>query len=208
MTLPRPAARISRLMLGLVLLVAAGLVGAFLAAPDRPVEGSPEAGFSRDMAVHHTQAVEMALIIRDNTDDAELRTIALDMLLTQQNQIGRMQDWLIQWGLPLTGARRPMEWMGGHHGGGGTADYTKMPGMASQQDLARLREARGRDAEVLFLTLMIAHHQGGVDMAEAVLPLTDDAHVRSLARSIVRSQSAEITVLKQLLEDRGGSPAS
>ncbi|ROO88973.1 uncharacterized protein (DUF305 family) [Actinocorallia herbida] len=208
MTSPRPAARIPRVLLGLVLLVAAGLLGAFVAAPDRPVETSAEAGFSRDMTIHHTQAVEMALIIRDGTDDPTLRTIALDMLLTQQNQIGRMQDWLIQWDLPLTGARRPMEWMAGHHGGAAVADATTMPGMASQEDLAKLRAAKGRDAEVLFLTLMIAHHEGGVAMAEAVLPLADDEHVRSLAASIVRSQTAEIKVLTDLLDERGGSSRS
>ncbi|WP_460308700.1 DUF305 domain-containing protein [Actinocorallia aurea] len=205
MTPTRRAAQLPRVLLGLVLLLAAGLAGAFVAAPHRPVETSAEAGFSRDMTVHHTQAVEMALIIRDGSDDATLRAIALDMALTQQNQIGRMQDWLIQWGLPLTGARRPMEWMGGHHGGAAVADYTQMPGMASQEDLTRLRGLRGRDAEVLFLTLMIAHHKGGVEMAEAVLPLADDEHVRALASSIVRSQSAEIKVLTDLLGERGAA---
>jgi uncharacterized protein (DUF305 family) len=49
------------------------------------------------------QAVEMALVLRDRTSDAELRQFALDILLTQQVPIGQMQGWLAMWGVPFSG---------------------------------------------------------------------------------------------------------
>ncbi|HMN29918.1 MAG TPA: DUF305 domain-containing protein, partial [Caldilineaceae bacterium] len=65
-----------------------------------PAEGSAEVGFARDMAMHHAQAVNLAMLLRDRSDDEEMRQLALDILLTQQAQIGMMQGWLAVWGLP------------------------------------------------------------------------------------------------------------
>src|SRR3712207_5353493 len=59
-----------------------------------PSDSSPEAGFARDMMVHHAQAVEMAEILRDKSESEEMRTLAADIALTQQAQIGQMQGWL------------------------------------------------------------------------------------------------------------------
>lgn len=197
--------------IGLALI--AGVVGATITSPDRPGDVSAEAGFSRDMAVHHAQAVDMAVVTRDNTGDREVRTLALDIVLTQQNQIGRMQDWLIQWRLPLIGERPAMAWMTGMPGHGSTRTTSAsppggpMPGMATTAELQRLRAARGKAAEVLFLTLMIRHHRGGVAMAGAVLQRTERGDVRDLARSIVTGQQAEIGVMQKMLKDRGAPPA-
>ncbi|GAA0938582.1 DUF305 domain-containing protein [Actinocorallia libanotica] len=201
-----------RLLAGAVVIaVVSAVAGALLAAPDRPGDASAEAGFSRDMSVHHTQAVQMAVAVRDNTTDAEIRLLALDITLTQQNQIGRMQDWLIQWGLPLTGTRPSMAWMSGHHtggdGGGDGGRAAPMPGMATAAELRTLQTSRGKAAEVLFLTLMIRHHRGGVDMAEAVLARTGRQDVQDLASSIVNSQQSEIDFMQELLRQRGAPPA-
>lgn len=56
--------------------------------------GSPAVGFARDMAAHHAQAVEMAVLVRDRTNDPTMRQLALDILLTQQAQIGQIRGWL------------------------------------------------------------------------------------------------------------------
>src|SRR5215212_2295350 len=90
----------------LVVVLAAAFVAAFgLAvwlwlAGRPPGEGSPEAGFARDMIVHHAQAVQMAEIVRDRTDSEDVRILAADIALGQQAQIGIMQGWLGAWGLP------------------------------------------------------------------------------------------------------------
>src|SRR5215211_4764984 len=101
-------------------------------AADRfPTDDSLEAGFARDMMVHHDQAVAMALLVRDRTTDPRVKTLATDFLLTQENQIGQMLGWLNVWGLPATSAEPPMTWMGHPVSG-------RMPGMATPEELAHL----------------------------------------------------------------------
>lgn len=172
--------------------VGAGLVGWF-AAPSLPADGSAEAGFARDMRRHHDQAVEMSLIARDLTTNDEIRTLATDILLTQQNQNGQMLGWLSAWDLPPTGGEPSMAWMG--H----PADQP-MPGLATPAEIAHLKELSGPAADAEFLRLMIRHHQGGTPMAEAILERTDREEVRRLARSIVDSQRTEVAYMESLLE--------
>jgi predicted cobalt transporter CbtA len=78
-------------LIGGVGFVVVALVGLLGLTPRLPIEDSPEVTFARDMAVHHAQAMEMALVLRDRSTDAELRQFALDIMLTQQAQIGQMQ---------------------------------------------------------------------------------------------------------------------
>lgn len=194
-----------------VVAAAAGLAGGLLLAgtvlgSSVPAEGSADVGFARDMQAHHAQAVEMALLVRERSDDPELRQVALDILLTQQQQQGQMYGWLQVWGLPQASSAEPMAWASGHgHGAsdGGADDGTPMPGMAADEQLAELAAADGPEAERLFLELMIAHHEGGVAMARSALELATEPAVRRLAQAVVDSQTAEITVLEALLGDVG-----
>lgn len=172
--------------------------GAALAAllwPRFPGDDSAEAGFARDMSVHHAQAVEMAELIRPRTEDPELRQLATDIVLTQQAQIGRISGWLDVWGLRATGTQPPMAWMG--MGG------QPVIGMASQADVNALATLSVAEAEERFLRLMIRHHRGGVLMAEAILERTDREEVVRLAESIVVGQTAEIEAMQAMLEARG-----
>lgn len=82
------------------------------AAPGTPALYSPDAGFARDMAVHHQQAVEMSFIVRDRTQDEPVRGLAYDIANTQANQRGMLLGWLDLWGLPKVVADEPpMSWM-------------------------------------------------------------------------------------------------
>ncbi len=177
-----------------------------------PSDASPEAGFARDMSTHHSQAVQMAFMVRDASDDADIRTLSADIIVTQSAQRGVFIGWLQQWGLDQGSTRPPMAWMTGHggHGGGATAAPVApgglMPGMASQEELDRLKAAKGDAAEVLFLQLMIRHHEGGVLMAEGLLDLSGRAEVRAMAQHIVDSQSSEITLMTDMLKKRGAAP--
>lgn len=190
-----------------VVAAAAGLAAGLLLAsgalrPAVPAEGSADVGFARDMQVHHAQAVEMALLVRERTDDPELAQVALDILLTQQQQQGQMYGWLAVWGLPQASTAPPMAWAAGH-AHAGTDDGT-MAGMATEEQMAQLRAADGTEAERLFLELMIEHHRGGVAMAEAALDRAVRPEVRRLAQAVVDSQTAEIGVLQDLLAAVGG----
>jgi uncharacterized protein (DUF305 family) len=164
-----------------------------------PGNDSAEAGFARDMSVHHAQAVEMANIVKDKTEDEEIRTLATDILLTQQAQIGQMQGWLNVWGLPATGTEPQMAWMG-------MAMEGSMPGMATSEEVIELRNAPPEEADRMFLRLMIPHHRAAVPMSEAILERTDRPAVERLAEAISTSQRSEIRVMEDMLEERGGSP--
>ncbi len=164
-----------------------------------PTDSSVEAGFARDMMVHHAQAVEMAGILSDKSVSPEIETLATDIALTQQAQIGQMQGWLAAWGLPMTAAEPAMSWMG-------HPTIGRMPGMATPEEIEALRKASPEEAERRFLRLMIPHHQAAVPMAEAALKETDRPEVRQLAGAIGASQKAEIEVMQDLLEEREMKP--
>ncbi len=202
--------------LGLLLIGAAaglliGLPGA--SAPAVPTADSVDVGFAQDMTVHHQQAVEMASWERDHTSDPVLKQLAADIEATQTSQIGRMQGWLELWGagaLPVGGY---MTWMAAamphdEHGvaTGTDGGVATMPGMASSADLNALRTATGQQLDVLFLQLMLRHHEGGATMLSygsehAALP-----QVRNLAQQMLTSQTTESEYLRQLLVARGGTP--
>ncbi|WP_210480132.1 DUF305 domain-containing protein [Naasia sp. SYSU D00948] len=166
-----------------------------------PSTTSAEAGYARDMQTHHDQGVEMAMIVRDRTDDEAVRLLAYDIATTQAHQSGQLYGWLTQWGLPQAGSEPPMAWMdeGGAHEHDGAAP---MPGMATPEELEQLRAAAGVDAERLFLRLMIDHHVGAVEMSEAVLARTDDPTVQSFARAVVASQQSETALMEDMLAER------
>jgi uncharacterized protein (DUF305 family) len=165
-----------------------------------PGNDSAEAGFARDMIVHHAQAVQMAEIVRDKTNSDDIRLLAADISLTQQGQIGIMQGWLEVWGLPITGEEPAMAWMGQPMDG-------FMPGMATPDEITRLSQLPPDRADVLFLRLMIAHHAAAIPMAQAILKRTDEPEVRELARSIIGSQTAEIANMKDMVEKKVGDSA-
>jgi uncharacterized protein (DUF305 family) len=189
-------------LIGLVLAVAIA-VGAALfiwqALPHDPGDDSAEAGFLRDMLTHHSQAVEMAMAIRDRTPDETLRLLATDIALTQSTDMGAMQGYLNIWDLGLTGADKPMAWMGHPVEG-------PMPGMASPEQVAELDTLPVAEAEVLFLQLMIRHHQGGVEMAEALLQRSDQPEVTLMAERISNAQNADIGTMNQMLVARSQPP--
>jgi uncharacterized protein (DUF305 family) len=172
-----------------------------------PGTTSAEAGFARDMQVHHQQAVQLSVLVRDRSHNEEVRQLALDIATSQGQQAGQMYAWLASWGLPQAPPGERMAWMSlptldgdaGHLHADSGMQGGAMPGYASEQDIARLSAASGTDADRIFLELMIAHHRGGVEMAEAILDRSTDPLVTPLARNIVRAQTSEIEYMKSLL---------
>ena len=162
----------------------------------QPADDSAEAGFARDMSVHHAQAVEMAEIVRNKTQSEEVRIMAADMALTQQGQIGQMQGWLAAWNLPATGTEPAMSWMGHPTEG-------RMPGMASPEEIERLQSVSPEEADRMFFQLMIPHHQAAVPMAQAAIERTDQPEVENLAGAVVATQKGEIELMNDMLEERG-----
>jgi uncharacterized protein (DUF305 family) len=193
----------------LALAVVVGLVLGFAAgwlAPRalRPGDASAEAGFARDMTTHHAQAVEMGFIAYQRATTPAARQIGLDIAAGQQGEIGTMQTWLRMWGLDPTGTQPQMAWMPESMRDLGSDGL--MPGMASAAEMARLREATGRELDVLFLQLMIRHHLGGVHMVDAVLAASDEPEVVRVAQTMKNTQETELLNLQAQLTALGAGP--
>ncbi|CAK7285167.1 DUF305 domain-containing protein [Streptomyces sp. RM1] len=175
------------------------------AAPRTPGADSADAGFARDMAVHHQQAVEMSYIVRDRTKNEDVRRLAYDIAQTQANQRGMLLGWLDLWGLPKVSADPPMTWMG--MGGMVTAkDGSLMPGMATNTQLDKLRTLSGKQAEVFYLQLMTNHHKGGIHMAEGCVAKCTVGVEKRLAQGMVDAQQSELQVMAGMLKERGARP--
>ena len=160
------------LVAALVAVLLVGAAGGMLISTARggtddasPTAESIDVGFAQDMRVHHLQAVTMAGIERDNTSDPILQGFAFDVESTQLAQSSEMAGWLTVWGqaqLPDVGAPH-MQWMseGGTHthsngeGGKTTGSVQRMPGMATSEELDRLRKLTGKELDVFFLQLML-----------------------------------------------------
>jgi uncharacterized protein (DUF305 family) len=216
MTDPAPSGVPARrwLLIGLGIILVAALafaIGRFstfgATSSTTPATDSPEAGFSRDMQVHHAQAIEMAMDIYRKTEDDELRVLSYDIATSQGGQRGEMFDWLVQWGLSQSGGPM-MAWMAesdAGHDHGGTAgepmtdeEAREAMGMASADEIAALKAANGQEADCLFLELMIRHHEGAIPMAAAVIELGSEPRVLEVAGSIEAGQTAEIDAMKSM----------
>ncbi|MFI6407457.1 DUF305 domain-containing protein [Streptomyces sp. NPDC050548] len=175
-------------------------------SPGVPTADSADAGFARDMAVHHQQAVEMAYIVRDRTRNAEVRGLAYDIAQTQANQRGMLLGWLSLWNLPVTSPDGYTTWMPMGGMGHQVKDGSLMPGMATNTELRRLGKLSGNQAEVLYLQLMYAHHMGGIDMARDCARQCTVPREKNLAQGMVDAQQSEMKVMADLLRERGSAP--
>lgn len=144
----------------------------------------PDIAFATLMIPHHKQAVEMADIILGKTGvDARVVDLATKIKAAQSPEIATMTSWLTAWGQPTP---QPMDGMA-------------MNGMMSPADMNALTNATGPDSSKLFLTQMIQHHQGAIDMAKEELSTGKNTDALALAKTISDAQKAEITTMKSIL---------
>lgn len=183
----------SRFVVPLLLLVVIGAALAYGLRARLPGEASTEVRFVREMIQHHTQAVDLSLRVRERSQDRTVRTLALDILLSQQEQIGQMRGWLTLWGRPWGGT-------------GMSAEHARMMGMATPAQVAALDTLPPLQADRHFLKLMIRHHDGALAMVEPALKAGVRPEVQALARQIQATQAAEIKVMTDLLRTRGTPP--
>jgi len=178
-------------------------VGLLATRPDYPGENSADVGFARDMSAHHGQAVEMGMIAFQNATLPDVRTLGGDIAVTQEGQIGVMQAWLKQWGVGPNGTQPPMAWM---PDGQRALNGNLMPGMATRDEIAKLKAAKGKDVDILFLQYMLRHHLGGIHMVDGVLSEHPTPEVKEMAETIKKNQSGEVVVMENLLKQLGAQP--
>ncbi|MEV4275589.1 DUF305 domain-containing protein [Actinoplanes xinjiangensis] len=162
--------------------------GTTTSASPGAVFNDADAAFAEHMSVHHQQAVVMSALAGERAADPRVKELAATIEAAQSPEIATMAAWLSAWG------RSPAP-AGDGHGTG----HESMPGMMSAADMTRLAESTGKAFDTLFLTMMIAHHEGAVTMAEEQIANGANPEAKALAAKIVTDQQAEIATMKALL---------
>lgn len=180
--------RFELIVLGLALLLLGGVLGyGFVSLVGRPGSDSADVGYLQDMITHHEQALAMATYELANGELPGVRIFASEILQQQSYEIGLMEAKLEEWHQHRSErSTTAMGWMGM----GMPVD--SMPGLATDAQMRALRDARGIEADRLFLELMAAHHRGGVDMGRAGAERASDGWVRDLAGRQASNQVIEI----------------
>ncbi len=139
-----------------------------------------ESMFAEMMIPHHQQAIVMSEIALARSNNPEVRDLANKIISAQSEEITLMESWIDEAG-------------DGAHGG------HSMAGMATEEELAELDTLSSPEFDEMFLKLMIAHHEGALDMVQ-MLEGTTNPDAKQLAEDIVRVQQEEIDLMKQLLQ--------
>lgn len=163
-----------------------------------------DVAFAQGMIPHHRQALEMARLAPDRSASAEVEDLAARIEKAQDPEITTMTGWLTAWGEDVpepaapnasTGATESMPGM--DHSG-----HAGMPGMMDGQDMAELEKASGRAFDTMFLTMMVEHHEGAVEMARTEQAEGRYTPAKKLAEDIITAQNAEITEMNKLLGEK------
>lgn len=150
--------------------------------------------FATGMIPHHRQAVEMAKLADTRAKNPKVKELAMQIMNAQDPDIRTMSTWLTTWGKNVPSDSSSMNGM--HMSGGDSS----MHGMMSGADMDKLKKATGADFDQMFLTMMIAHHQGAIGMAKAEKSSGMNADAIALAQQMEEAQTTEITTMKSLLK--------
>lgn len=190
-------------VIGAVVLVVGFLAGRLTDPPAGP--STVDVGFSQDMATHHQQAILMSTLAGTRATTT-VKGIASSILTSQSQELGMMRGWLRLWHRSAVNAH-PMAWMTslpkGHIA---SMDADAMPGMAAPDKMARLSQVSGKKFDILFLQLMIRHHQGGIQMATDARQHAALEPVRSAAAAEIVEQTEDIGTMRALLRADGAKP--
>ena len=189
-TVPRSTRR--GLLGGAAFAVAGAALAACSSTPSVATPNTIDIGFCQDMAFHHEQALAMCQRVLGRTTGSSVQTAAADILQNQSYERGMMHTWLQSWGESTASPTTVMGWMGMG------MPAAEMPGLATVEQMRELATTEGLAQGRLFLTLMRAHHVGGVHMADAATGAAT-APVRQIANQASATQAFEIAMFDELL---------
>ncbi|MFE6510566.1 DUF305 domain-containing protein [Nocardioides sp. NPDC057767] len=148
--------------------------------------------FAQQMIPHHEQAIDMAEAAESRAESQEVKDLAADIEAAQGPEIETMTGWLESWGEDVPdGGMSDMD-----HG-----DMSDdMSGMMSEEDMTALENATGAEFDQMFLTMMIEHHEGAIEMAKTEQADGESADAKALAEDIETAQAEEIQTMQELLK--------
>ena len=139
------------------------------------------------MIPHHEQAVAMSDMLLDKSGlNAEVKMLATQIKNAQQPEIETMRGWLTDWGQPTMSSSGGMD-----HGDG--------DGMGTMEEMQKLDQADAAAGQKMYLQMMVRHHQGAIRMAQDEVAQGKNPLAVELARTIEKTQQAEITKMNELL---------
>ena len=151
--------------------------------------------FVQEMIPHHEQAVVMSEMVTNVEISTQTAALASEIMGAQASEIELMQGFLNEWGVESDPNSDP------HAGHKMSGDESH--GMMTDEELAELKNLSGAEFEKMWLTMMLAHHQGAVKMAETVIADGKDSRVKTLAETIINAQQEEIAQINTLLANLG-----
>ena len=178
--------------LGLTLALTAAACGDDTSAPVSTTEhNDADVAFASEMLQHHAQALTMVDLTQGRDLDPEVQQLADDIRAAQAPEIETFTGWLTDWDETVPDTGDAMEGM--------DAAEMDMPGMMSAADMTALEDAPDGDFQTMWLEMMIEHHSGAIDMAEAETEQGQYKPAIDLAEEIAESQAGEIQTMEDLL---------
>jgi uncharacterized protein (DUF305 family) len=145
---------------------------------------SADVEFAQGMVPHHEQALEMSRLVASRTENPKVIDLAERISKAQKPEIDRMNGWLKAWNAPVKASSHSS------HG------HSESHGMV---DLGNLADLSGTEFDRQWLSLMILHHRGAVEMARTHLSSGTDPAARTLAQEVITHQEKEIAEMESLL---------
>ena len=136
--------------------------------------------FIDTMTAHHKEAVTMAKMVDERTQNADLKKFAAQIIADQEKEIGQMKSWRDNW-----------------YAGKPAAMNMEMPGMADsmKMDMPKLTNSKDKEFDLAFVAMMTTHHAGAVTMPKEALAKAEHAEIKTLSSQIIKAQEAEIKMM-------------
>lgn len=166
-----------------------------------PPRSAKDTEFMQGMIMHHAQAVEMTALIASRTENKNLRLLGARISQSQSDEMKFMKRWLEVRNEPLSPPMPDMPGMDmSNH-----QHHTLMPGMLTPKQMDALRKAKGAEFDRLFLSGMIQHHNGALEMVKELFDTAgagQDAEIFNFATDVDGGQRAEIKIMQTLLGEK------
>jgi uncharacterized protein (DUF305 family) len=170
-------------------------------APKTP--SKPDVEFMQGMIMHHNQAVEMTEMLKTRTKDPAILELGRKIDVSQSDEMRWMKQWLTDRGFPISAD--PMAGMDMKDMKGMDMSMPMMPGMLTPAQMDTLSKASGPEFDHLFLTGMIQHHSGALQMVKELFAnpgAGQDPQLFDFASDVDNTQQAEIDIMRHMLKER------
>jgi uncharacterized protein (DUF305 family) len=155
--------------------------------------------FMTGMIPHHAQAIAMSTWCATHGARSDVASLCNRIIISQKDEVRMMRRWLGERGLEVPDSMATRHVMRV----GNTVHEMMMPGMLTDEEMAALERARGSEFDFLFLTGMIRHHMGAIQMVTELFAQPSSGQegtVFRFANDVVADQSDEINRMHIMLE--------